>query len=62
MHNAAFPQGYVSLLTVYETQKAIGLLKRMFEDALSGALCLRRVSGQLRAERRSERGGAPCIV
>ncbi|MCI8422813.1 MAG: aspartate--ammonia ligase [Lawsonibacter sp.] len=47
MHNAAFPQGYVSLLTVYETQKAIGLLKRMFEDALSGALCLRRVSAPL---------------
>ena len=41
------PQGYTSLLSIYETQKAIGLLKRLFEDELSGALRLHRVSAPL---------------
>ena len=26
------PQGYRSLLSIYDTQKAISLLKRLFED------------------------------
>ncbi len=43
----AIPQGYRSLLSVYETQKAIGLLNRLFEDKLSGALRLHRVSAPL---------------
>ena len=41
------PQGYTSRLSIYETQKAIGLLNRLFEDKLSGALRLHRVSAPL---------------
>ncbi|MDD6024802.1 MAG: aspartate--ammonia ligase [Oscillospiraceae bacterium] len=44
------PQGYKSLLNVYDTQKAIGLLKRLFEDNLSGALGIHRVSAPLFVE------------
>lgn len=39
--------GYKAALSVYDTQKAIGLLKRTFEDNLSAALNLRRVSAPL---------------
>ena len=39
--------GVCALLSIYETQKAIGLLKRLFEDRLSGALRLHRVSAPL---------------
>ena len=35
---------------LYDTQKAIGLLKRIFEDSLCGALHLRRVSAPLFVE------------
>ncbi len=41
---------YVSALSVYETQKAIGQVKRIFEDNLSGALNLIRVSAPLFVE------------
>lgn len=47
MSGTIIPAGYRSLLGVYETQKAIGTLKRLFEDHLSGALRLRRVSAPL---------------
>ena len=47
MRQIQLPKGYQSLLSVYETQKAIGLLKRLFEDKLSGALRLHRVSAPL---------------
>jgi len=47
MPEILLPQGYSSLLSIYETQKAIGLLKRLFEDKLSGALRLHRVSAPL---------------
>jgi len=47
MKNIELPQGYTSLLSIYETQKAISLLKRLFEDKLSGALRLHRVSAPL---------------
>ena len=47
MCEISIPQGYTSLLSVYETQKAIGLLKRLFEDQLAGALNLHRVSAPL---------------
>ena len=47
MNRVTLPQGYTSLLSIYETQKAIGLLKRLFEDELSGALRLHRVSAPL---------------
>jgi len=41
------PEGYKSVLSVYDTQTAIGRLKRTFEDTLSDALNLRRVSAPL---------------
>jgi len=44
------PEGYAPLLGLYDTQKAIGLLKRIFEDNFSGALNLRRVSAPLFVE------------
>ena len=47
MKHIELPQGYTSLLSIYETQKAISLLKRLFEDKLSGALRLHRVSAPL---------------
>ena len=47
MEHSSIPQGYAPLLSIYETQKAIGLLNRLFEDRLSGALRLHRVSAPL---------------
>ena len=44
------PRGYAPCLNLYDTQKAIGLLKRLFEDTLGGALNLRRVSAPLFVE------------
>ena len=41
------PEGYKSTLSVYDTQKAIGLMKRLFEDNFAGALNLMRVSAPL---------------
>ena len=46
-HVTRIPQGYSPLLSIYETQKAISLLHRLFEDKLSGALRLHRVSAPL---------------
>lgn len=50
MNKTVIPQGYSPLLNLYDTQKAIGLLKRLFEDTLCGALHLRRVSAPLFVE------------
>ena len=47
MRQIKLPEGYTPLLSIYETQKAIGLLKRLFEDELAGALHLHRVSAPL---------------
>lgn len=47
MNKVFIPEGYKSSLNLYETQKAIGLTKRIFEDTFSGALNLRRVSAPL---------------
>lgn len=41
------PEGYQPALTVYETQTAIGEIKRVFEDNLSRSLNLKRVSAPL---------------
>ena len=41
------PEGYVSYLSIYDTQKAISLLKRLFEDRLCALLNLQRVSAPL---------------
>lgn len=45
--NCYIPENYVSYLSVYDTQKAISLLKRLFEDRLSALLNLQRVSAPL---------------
>ena len=41
------PEGYTSLLSIYDTQKAICILKRLFEDRLGALLHLYRVSAPL---------------
>ena len=50
MPRTVIPAGYTPTLNLYDTQKAIGLLKRIFEDTLAGALNLRRVSAPLFVE------------
>ena len=50
MSKTVIPAGYAPCLNLYDTQKAIGLLKRLFEDTLGGALHLRRVSAPLFVE------------
>ncbi|MGN0985555.1 MAG: aspartate--ammonia ligase [Candidatus Enterenecus sp.] len=50
MLSTVIPRGYAPCLNLYDTQKAIGLLKRLFEDNLGGALRLRRVSAPLFVE------------
>ena len=47
MSNVYVPKGYKSVLDVYDTQTAIGILKRDFEDKLRLALNLKRVSAPL---------------
>lgn len=47
MSNFYLPEHYKSLLGVYDTQVAIGVLKRAFEDRLSRELNLIRVSAPL---------------
>ncbi|MBE7079278.1 MAG: aspartate--ammonia ligase [Clostridiales bacterium] len=47
MSKITVPKGYKSVLTMYETQTAIGLLKRTFEEKLCLALHLKRVSAPL---------------
>ncbi len=47
MSKVTIPAGYRPALSLYDTQKAIGLIKRLFEDMLCGALNLRRVSSPL---------------
>lgn len=41
------PKDYTSCLSIYDTQTAIGILRRTFEDKLSKALNLKRVSAPL---------------
>ena len=50
MQESFIPEGYKSLLDIYDTQKAISLLKRLFEDRLSALLSLYRVSAPLFVE------------
>lgn len=47
MSKLTIPKGYKSALNLYDTQNAIGKLKRSFEDNLSNALHLKRVSAPL---------------
>lgn len=53
MSKIILPPEYHPALNLYDTQKAIGLIKRLFEDILCGALNLRRVSAPLFVEARS---------
>ena len=41
------PEGYVSALSLYDTQKAIGLIKNVFQVKLCAALHLKRVTAPL---------------
>ena len=50
MSKLIVPTGYRSILSVYETQTAIGSIKRTFEDNLALALNLHRVSAPLFVE------------
>lgn len=50
MSHVMIPEGYRSCLSLYDTQKAISLIKRLFEDTLCGNLNLRRVSAPLFVE------------
>lgn len=50
MSKTFIPQNYKSILSLYETQTAIGIIKRCFEDKLSAALNLKRVSAPLFVE------------
>ncbi len=47
MSKIYLPDGYVSTLGMYDTQTAIGILKRTFEERLCLALNLKRVSAPL---------------
>lgn len=47
MAKTFIPEGYSTTLGLYDTQSAIGYIKRSFEDKLSAALNLKRVSAPL---------------
>jgi aspartate--ammonia ligase len=47
MSKLVVPDGYRPILPIYETQTAIGAIKRLFEDDLARALNLKRVSAPL---------------
>ena len=47
MAHAFIPRGYEPHLTLYQTQAAISLIKRLFQDALCTELNLKRVSAPL---------------
>ena len=47
MSNIYIPDGYKPLLSMYDTQKAIGVIKRQFADTLAATLQLHRVSAPL---------------
>lgn len=50
MSKVTAPKDYTSTLSVYETQTAIGMIKRTFEDNISSALNIKRVSAPLIVE------------
>ena len=47
MSSIIIPEGYQSLLGLYDTQKAIGLIKTIFQEQLCMALHLKRVTAPL---------------
>ena len=50
MSKTYVPENYKATLDLYNTQKAISLIKRVFEDSLSSQLHLQRVSAPLFVE------------
>ena len=53
MSKLTIPDGYSPVLSLYETQTAIGAIKKLFEKYLSSALNLKRVSAPLFVEPQS---------
>ncbi|MBE5785012.1 MAG: aspartate--ammonia ligase [Clostridiales bacterium] len=53
MANTIIPAGYRPTMTLYETQDAISFIKRSFQDGLSRALRLKRVTAPLFVEPQS---------
>ena len=47
MSSIIIPEGYQSLLGLYDTQKAIGLIKTIFQEKICMALHLKRVTAPL---------------
>ncbi|MBQ7433642.1 MAG: aspartate--ammonia ligase [Lachnospiraceae bacterium] len=47
MSQLFIPEGYVPILNLYDTQRAIGTIKRLFADTLCASLDLHRVSAPL---------------
>ena len=47
MSKVIVPKGYKATLGLYDTQTAIGMLKRIFEERLCNVLNLKRVSAPL---------------
>ena len=50
MNRSVIPEGYTPKLSLYQTQSAISLIKRVFQDALALSLHLKRVSAPLFVE------------
>lgn len=50
MSGSMIPSGYAPKLSLYQTQSAISLIKRVFQDSLAHALHLKRVSAPLFVE------------
>ena len=50
MSQVYIPEGYHPILNLYDTQRAIGTIKRLFADTLSATLKLHRVSAPLFVE------------
>ena len=50
MSKIILPAGYTPALNLYDTQRAIGTVKRLFADTLCATLNLRRVSAPLFVE------------
>ena len=50
MNCSVIPEGYTPKLSLYQTQSAISLIKRVFQDALALSLHLKRVSAPLFVE------------
>ena len=47
MSSIIIPESYQSLLGLYDTQKAIGLIKTIFQEKICMALHLKRVTAPL---------------